>query len=79
MPMKLTLAILALLAMVGCGIGSTGDTPGPVDPTANNAEAQKKKTEDAISKAPPELRDKIRASVDQSMRNAGGAPPPVKK
>lgn len=70
--MRIVLALIAVVAMVGCG--GPGDTPGPEDPAgaaSNNAVA-----EDTISKIPPEFQERARQAREESMKRSG--PPPGK-
>ncbi len=60
---KAILGLISLSVVLGC---SSGDTPGPVDPTAGNKEAQAKKTEEMMNNIPPEFRDRAKQSAGQS-------------
>ncbi|MBI1331607.1 MAG: hypothetical protein JST12_21110 [Armatimonadetes bacterium] len=71
---KVILGLISLTVLIGC---STGDQPGPADPTAGNVEAQKQKTEKALDNVPPEFRDKARAAA-QGSPGMGYQPPPKK-
>jgi hypothetical protein len=71
--MRIILALIAVVALVGCG--GPGDTPGPSDPNgkaANNAAA-----DDTINNIPPEFRERAKELREKGMQNSG--PPPGAK
>jgi len=71
--MRTILALIAVVALVGCG--GPGDTPGPADPAgkaATNAVA-----DDTINNIPPEFQARARELREKGMQNSG--PPPGAK